>query len=41
MTSETKQVLSLESPTSLVIETTHSAVLGGQPSTTKATYQKN
>ena len=41
MTSETKQVLSLESPTSLVIETTQSGALGGPPSTAKTVYQKN
>ncbi len=41
MTSETRQVLSLASPTSLVIETTRSAVLGGKPSTTKTIYKKN
>jgi hypothetical protein len=41
MTSETKQVLSLESPTSLVVETTRSAALGGPPSTTKTMYRKN
>jgi hypothetical protein len=40
MTSETRQVLSLESPTSLVIETTRSAVMGGKASTTKTTYNK-
>jgi hypothetical protein len=41
MTSETKHVLSLESPTSLVVETAQSAVLGGLPVTTKTTYRKN
>ncbi len=41
MTSETTRVLSLESPVSLVVETTRSAVMGGQPSTTKTTYKKN
>ncbi len=41
MTSETRQVLSLESPASLVVETTRSAVMGGQPSTTKTMYRKN
>jgi hypothetical protein len=39
-TSETRQVLSLESPTSIVIETTRSAVMGGKASTTKTTYNK-
>jgi hypothetical protein len=41
MTSETKQVLSLETPTTLVIETTQSAVLGGKAVTTKTSYRKN
>jgi hypothetical protein len=38
MTSETRQVLSLDPPASLVIETTRSAVMGGKASTTKTTY---
>jgi hypothetical protein len=41
MTSEVRQVLSLESPAVLVVETTRSAVMGGQPSTTTTTYKKN
>ena len=41
MTSETRQVLSLESPTTLLVETTRSAVLGGKASTTKTTYRRN
>lgn len=41
MTSETRQVLSLESPTSLVIETTRSGVLGGAASTTRTVYKKS
>jgi hypothetical protein len=41
MTSETKQVLSLEAPATLVIETTQSGVLGGKPVTTKTTLRKN
>lgn len=41
MTSETRHVLSLESPASLVVETTRGAVMGGQPSTTKTVYRKN
>jgi hypothetical protein len=41
MTSETRQVLSLESPAVLLVETTRSAVMGGQPSTTTTTYKKN
>jgi hypothetical protein len=41
MTSETRQVLSLESPATLAIETTRSGVLGGKPSTTRTIYRKN
>lgn len=40
MTSEVKQVLSLESPVSLMIETTRSGVLGGPSSTTRTAYRK-
>jgi len=40
MTSEVRQVLSLEAPGSLVVVTTRSAVLGGPSSTTKQTYKK-
>jgi len=40
MTSEVKQALSLESPTSLIVETTRSGVLGGPPSTTRTVYRK-
>ena len=40
MTSETRQVLTLASPTQLVIETTRSAVMGGKSSTTKTTYSR-
>jgi len=40
MTSETRQVLSHESPALLVVETTRSAVRGGQASTTKTAYRK-
>jgi len=40
MTSEVKQTLSLESPTSLIVETTRSGVLGGPPSTTRTVYRK-
>jgi hypothetical protein len=40
MTSETRHVLSLESPTDLMVETTRSAVMGGPPSTTKTVYRK-
>ena len=37
---EVKQVLSLESPTSLVVETTRAGVLGAAATTTKTTYRK-
>lgn len=40
MTSEVKQTLSLESPTSMIVETTRSGVLGGPPSTTRTAYRK-
>ena len=40
VTSETVQVLSLETPTSLVVETTRSAVMGGRSSTTRAVYTR-
>jgi hypothetical protein len=40
MTSETTQVLSLESPAALTIETTRSGVLGGKASTTRTIYRK-
>ena len=40
MTSETRQVLTLESSTLLVIETTRSAVMGGKASTTKTAYNR-
>jgi hypothetical protein len=39
-TSETKQVLSLESPAVLVVETTRSGVMGGPASTTMTKYRK-
>ena len=38
---EVKQTLALTSPTTLVVETTRSGVLGGPPSTTRTAYQKN
>jgi hypothetical protein len=38
---EVKQTLSLESPTSLIVETTRSGVLGGPPSTTRTVYRKS
>jgi len=37
---EVKQTLSLESPTSLIVETTRSGVLGGPPATTRTVYRK-
>jgi|SRR5262245_19336630 len=40
MTSEVKQSLSMESPTSLIVETTRIGVLGGPSSTTRTTYKK-
>jgi len=41
MTSEVKQTLSLESPTSMMVETTRSGVLGGPPSTTRTVFRKS
>ncbi len=41
MTSEVKQTLSLESPTSLQVEVTRSGVLGGPSSTTRTVYVKS
>jgi hypothetical protein len=40
VTSEVRQRLSLEMPTSLIVETTRSGVLGGPPSTTRTVYRK-
>ena len=40
LSSEVKQVLSLESPTALVVETTRAGVLGGPPSTVRTVYRK-
>ena len=40
MTAEVKQTLSLESPTSLVVETIRAGVLGGPSSTTRTIYTK-
>ncbi len=37
---EITQTLSLESPTSMVVETTRSGLLGGKPSTTRTVYTK-
>jgi hypothetical protein len=39
--SEVKRTLSLESPTTLVVETTRSGTLGGAPTTARAVYKKN
>jgi hypothetical protein len=39
-TAEVRRVLSLESPTSLVVEVTRAGVLGGSPSTTRTLYRK-
>ena len=41
MTSETTQVLWLESPASLVIETTSSGVMGGPSSTARSVFKKS
>jgi hypothetical protein len=38
--SEVRQTLTLESPTSLVVETVRGGVLGGPPSTTRTVYTK-
>jgi hypothetical protein len=40
VTSKTRQVLSLEAPDRLVIETSRSGVLDGKPSTTRTVYAK-
>ncbi len=40
LTIEIKQVLSLESPASLVVETTRAGFLGGSASTTRTVYRK-
>lgn len=40
ITTEVKQALTLESPTSLVVETTRAGVLGGPATTTKTVYRK-
>jgi hypothetical protein len=39
MTTEVKQILSLESPASMVVETQRAAILGGPASTTRTTYR--
>jgi hypothetical protein len=41
LTEEVKQILTLESPTALIVETTRAGVLGGPSATTKTTYKKN
>jgi hypothetical protein len=38
--SEVRQVLSLESPATLVIEVTHLGVLGGPPTTSRSVYRR-
>jgi hypothetical protein len=40
LTSEVKRTLTLESPTSLIIETTRSGALDGPTSTTRTVYKK-
>ena len=40
-TAELTQKLSLESPTTLVVEVTRAGVLGGPPSTTRSVYRKD
>jgi hypothetical protein len=40
LTSEISQVLSLESPDTLIIEATRPGVAGGAPSTTRTVYRK-
>ena len=40
-TTEVTHRLSLESPTTLVVEVTRGAALGGQPTTTRTVYKKN
>ena len=37
----TTQTISLESPGTLVVETTHGAALGGKPSTSRSVYKKS
>jgi hypothetical protein len=39
-TIEVKQILSLDSPTALTVETVRGAVLGGQATSTKTAYRK-
>ena len=41
MTAEVKQILTLESPTSMIVETQRAAILGGPATTTRTTYRKS
>jgi hypothetical protein len=41
MTSEVKQTLSIESPTSMIVETKRSGVLGGPPTTTRTVFRRS
>ena len=41
MTSEVKQTLSIEPPTSMIVETKRSGVLGGPSSTTRTVFRKS
>ena len=41
MTSEVKQVLTLESPTTLIVETTRGAIKGGLTTSSRTVYRKN
>jgi hypothetical protein len=40
LTTEVTQTLTIESPTTLIVETARSGALGGRPSTTKTVYTK-
>ena len=40
MTSEVKRTLTLESPTSLIVETTRAGILGAAPTTARTVYKK-
>ncbi len=40
LTTETRQMLTLEAPDTLVIETFRAGVLGGKPSTTRTTFKR-
>lgn len=41
MTSEVKQILSLEAPESMLVETQRAATLGGPATSTRTTYRKS